>query len=206
MAIALVVYFALTNERLQGVLTLALTATPVAAALYHARHLETLFNATTNDALRTAQGHAFGRWALAAIGLAIVAQAAAALVTRAIPLAGRRRHVVGAVMLVVALVVVSGAGWPSPRGTAGRRLVHKVPTSSPRRTPAPIPSRAGPAACSRSAATAVSPWPARGSKSFPHHPLAGTGAGTFRFTNYLYRTASMRGLSSSTPTTSGSTC
>ena len=40
------VYFALTNERLQGALTLALTATPVAAALYHARHLGTLFNAT----------------------------------------------------------------------------------------------------------------------------------------------------------------
>ena len=57
LALALVVYFALTNERLQGVLTLALTATPVAAALYLARHLDTLFNATTNDALRTAQGH-----------------------------------------------------------------------------------------------------------------------------------------------------
>jgi len=45
-----VVYFALTNERLQGALTLALTAAPVAAALYHARHLGTLFNATTSDA------------------------------------------------------------------------------------------------------------------------------------------------------------
>ena len=61
LVLALVVYFALTNERLQGVLSLALAAGPVAAALLHARHLHTLFSATTDDALRTTQGHSFGR-------------------------------------------------------------------------------------------------------------------------------------------------
>ena len=187
-AIALVVYFALTNERLQGVLTLALTATPVAAALYHARHLETLFNATTNDALRTAQGHAFGRWALAAIGLAIVAQAAAALVTRAIPLAGRRRHVVGAVVLVVALVVVTvgGLAFASRYGGLGG-LAHKIAHQFTSSDTSANPKSSGAGRLLALGSNGRIPMVREGLKSFPHHPLAGTGAGTFRFTNYLYR-------------------
>ena len=95
LALALVVYFALTNERLQGALTLALTAAPVAAVLYHVRHLATLFDATENDALRNAQGHAFGRWALAAVAVAVVAQVAAALLARRLRLGARWRAVGG---------------------------------------------------------------------------------------------------------------
>ena len=187
-AIALVVYFALTNERLQGVLTLALTATPAAAALYHARHLETLFNATTNDALRTAQGHAFGHWALAAIGLVIVAQVAAALVTRAIPLAGRRRHVVGAVVLVVALVVVTvgGLAFASRYGGLGG-FAHKIAHQFTSSDTSANPKSSGAGRLLALGSNGRIPMVREGLKSFPHHPLAGTGAGTFRFTNYLYR-------------------
>ena len=187
-AIALVVYFALTNERLQGVLTLALTTTPVAAALYHARHLDTLFNATTNDALRTAQGHAFGRWALAAIGLAIVAQAAAALVTRAIPLAGRRRRVVGALTLAVAVAVVAvgGLAFASRYGGVGG-VAHKIAHQFTSSDASANPRSSGAGRLLALGSNGRIPMVREGLESFPHHPLAGTGAGTFRFTNYLYR-------------------
>jgi O-antigen ligase len=186
--VALVVYFALTNERLQGALTLALTATPVAAALYHARHLGTLFNATTSDAQRSAQGHAFGRWALAAICLAIVAQTVAALVTRAVPLAGRRRRVVGALTLAVAVVVVSAAGlafaarYGGVGGLVDRAFGQFTSSSSSATLAANGAGRL--LALGDDGRIAIA---REGLASFPHHPLAGTGAGTFRFTNYLYR-------------------
>ncbi len=191
LALALVVYFALTNERLQGVLTLALTATPVAAALYHGRHLGTLFNATSSDALRTAQGHLFGRWALAAICLAIVAQAAAALVTRAVPLAGRRRRVVGALVLAVAVVGVAvGVGAFASRyggvGGVAHKIAHQITSSDT----SGDPQTSGAGRMFALGNDGRIPMIREGLDSFPHHPLAGTGAGTFRFTNDLYRSNS----------------
>jgi hypothetical protein len=193
--VALVVYFALTNERLQGALTLALTATPVAVALYHARHLVTLFNATASDAQRSAQGHSFGRWALAAICLAIVAQTVAALVTRAVPLAGRRRRVVGALTLAVAVVVVSAAGlafaarYGGVGGLVDRAFGQFTSSSSSATLAANGAGRL--LALGDDGRIAIA---REGLASFPHHPLAGTGAGTFRFTNYLYRTGVDAGL------------
>jgi len=172
-----VVYFALTNERLQGALTLALTATPVAVALYHARHLVTLFNATASDAQRSAQGHSFGRWALAAICLAIVAQTVAALVTRAVPLAGRRRRVVGALTLAVAVVVVSVAGlaFAARYGGVGG-VAHKIAHQFTSSDASANPRSSGAGRLLALGSNGRIPMVREGLKSFPHHPLAGTGA------------------------------
>jgi tetratricopeptide (TPR) repeat protein len=190
-----VVYFALTNERLQGALTLALTALPVAAALYLGRHLDTLFNATTNDALRTAQGHDFGRRALVAICVAVVAQVAAALVTRAVRLAGRRRRAVGALTLAVALVVVAvgGLSFAARNGGVGG-VVHKIAHELTWSSISAGPTTNGPGRLLALGSNGRIPMIREGLESFPHHPLAGTGAGTFSFTNYRYRTNANAGL------------
>ncbi len=188
LALALLVYFALTNERLQGALSLALTAMPVAAALYLGRHLDTLFNATTNDALRTAQGHTFGRSALVALGVAAGAQAAAAIVTGRVGLAGRRRQIVGAVVLAVAVVVVAAGGlaFASRYGGVGG-VAHKIAHQFTSSDTSANPRSSGASRLLALGSNGRIPMAREGLKSFLHHPLAGTGAGTFRFTNYLYR-------------------
>ncbi len=188
LVLALAVYFALTNERLQGVLSLALAAAPVAAALAHARHLHTLFNATTDDALRTAQGHAFGRTLIVAVAVTIAAQAAAAVLTRRVRLAGRRRLAVGAVVLVA--VVAAGAVGLSAYaarnggfGGIGHRVARQFSSSDES-------GSLGSSSAGRLLSLGNNgriPMAREGLRSFTHHPLAGTGAGTFRFTNFLYR-------------------
>ncbi len=187
-ALALVVYFALTNERLQGALSLTLAAAPVAAALYLARHLDTLFNATTNDALRSAQGHTFGRSALVALCVAVVAQVVAALVTRRIELAGRRRAVVGALALAIAVVVVAAGAlaFASRYGGVGG-VAHKIAHQFTSSDTSANPQSSGAGRLLALGSNGRIPMVREGLKGFPHHPLAGTGAGTFRFTNYLYR-------------------
>ncbi len=102
LAVCLAVYFALANTRLSSLLSLALAAGPVGLALFHVRGLKTVFSPTTDDALRTAQGHVLGRWALLAIAVVVVAQVVAALIHRRVrvpradgPFRGRlhaRRH------------------------------------------------------------------------------------------------------------------
>jgi O-antigen ligase len=188
LALALVVYFVLTNERLQGALSLGLTAVPVAAVLYHGRHLATLFNATTNDPLRTAQGHLFGRWALAAICLAFVAQVIVALVGRRVSLDGRSRQVVGAVALAVALAVVAVGGLAFASrygGVAG--VVHKVAHQFTSSDSSANPHKNGAGRLLALGSNGRIPMAREGLKGFRQHPLAGSGAGTFRFTNYFYR-------------------
>jgi O-antigen ligase len=188
LALALAVYFVLTNERLQGALSLALTAVPVAAVLYHGRHLGTLFNFTSSDVLRTAQGHLFGRWALAAICLALVAQVAVALVGRRISLEGRARQVVGVATLAVAVVVVATGGLAFASrygGVAG--MAHKVAHQFTSSDTSANPHTSGAGRLLALGSNGRIPMAREGLKGFRDHPLAGSGAGTFRFTNYLYR-------------------
>jgi O-antigen ligase len=188
LALALAVYFVLTNERLQGALSLALTAVPVAAVLYHGRHLGTLFNFTSSDVLRTAQGHLFGRWALAAICLALVAQVAVALVGRRISLEGRARQVVGVATLAVAVVVVTTGGLAFASrygGVAG--MAHKVAHQFTSSDTSANPHTSGAGRLLALGSNGRIPMAREGLKGFRDHPLAGSGAGTFRFTNYLYR-------------------
>ena len=188
LVVALVVYFAITNERLSGALSLALTAGPVALALYGARHLQTLFNATTNDALRTSQGHAFARSVLLAIISAAALQVAAALVGRRIRVAGRMRTVLGAAVLVaVALTVIAGGVTYASRNGGVSAVEHGIAGQF-------SSSDTGAALASNGAGRLLAlgndgriPMAREGLRSFARHPLAGTGAGTFRLINDLYR-------------------
>jgi hypothetical protein len=188
MALALVVYFALSNERLQGALSLALAAAPVAAALAHARHLHTLFAATTDDALRTAQGHAFGRALIVAVAVAVAAQVVAAVVTRRVRLVGRRRVLVGAVVLavVVAAVAAGVLAYAARNGGfagIGHRVARQFSSSD-------VSGNLGSSSAGRLLSLGNNgriPMAREGLRSFAHHPLVGTGAGTFRFINFLYR-------------------
>jgi O-Antigen ligase len=188
LALALVVYFALTNERLQGALTLVLTVAPVAAVLYHVRHLGTLFDATDNGALRSAQGHAFGRWAVIAIAIAVVAQVAAALLTRRLRLGGRWRTALGAVVLAVAVVAVAAgvASFAARHGGLGS-AVHTVVRQFSSTNASANPSTAGAGRLLALGNDGRISMMREGLRSFPHHPLAGTGAGTFQIINDLYR-------------------
>ena len=188
LALALLVYFALTNERLQGALTLVLTAAPVAVALYLSRHLATLFNATTDDALRTAQGHTFGRAVLAAVVVAIVAQVAGALVTRRIRLTGRSRRAVGAATLAVAVAVlaVGGLAFAARYGGVGG-VAHRISRQFTSSDTSSNPQSSGAGRLLALGSNGRIPMAREGLRGFRHHPLAGSGAGTFRYTNYLYR-------------------
>ncbi|HUK77241.1 MAG TPA: O-antigen ligase family protein [Thermoleophilia bacterium] len=188
LVLALVVYFALSNERLQGVLSLVLAAAPVAVALYGARHLHTLFNATANDALRTGQGHDFARSVALAIVAAAVLQVAAALVTRRVTLAGRVRTVVGAAVLVAAIVLVAVGGLAFAARNGGvSGMAHKVARQFSSSDSGGATSSSGAGRLLNLGNNGRIPMARDGLRSFTHHPLAGTGAGTFRFINDLYR-------------------
>ena len=188
LALALVVYFALTNERLQGALTLALTVAPVAAVLYHARHLATLFDATDNDSLRNTQGHAFGHWALLAVAVAIVAQVAAALLARRLRPSARLRTVAGAVVLAVAVAIVAAGvlTYAARYGGVGG-MVHKITQQFSSSSAGANPSTGGAGRLLSLGNNGRIPMIREGLRSFSAHPLAGTGAGTFEFVNDLYR-------------------
>jgi len=114
--VALVVYFILARERLSALATLLITAAPVAIVLLHLRGLTTLFNATSDGALRTAQGHTLGRWSLVALAVVVVLQVAVALGHRRLHVRPATTRIVGAVTLVVMIVALAGVlNWPSLR-------------------------------------------------------------------------------------------
>ena len=64
LGLALVLYFVFTTTRLASLVSLAAIVTPAALVLWRLRGLETLFAQTTDDALRTLQGHTLLRWAV----------------------------------------------------------------------------------------------------------------------------------------------
>ena len=109
--VILVVYFALTTTRLASFVSLVAIVAPVAAAVWRTRGLGTLYSATTDDALRTLQGHTLLRWCLVALLVTVVAQAAVVLVQRAVPWPRWVRLAVGAVVLVVLVAGIGGGSW-----------------------------------------------------------------------------------------------
>ena len=184
--VCLAVYFVLANTRLSSLLSLMLAAVPVGLALFHVRGLKTVFSPTTDDALRTAQGHVLGRWALLAIVVVILAQVVTALVHRRVRVPRAVARFVGA-FTVVAIVVGVGAGafvYTGSRGglahwmkTRYEAVIHDSDTRQAGGTPGRLLSlNSG----------RPSLWH-EALKEFPTHPWTGTGAGTFRFTHYLYR-------------------
>jgi hypothetical protein len=111
LAVALVVYFALSTTRLASLVSLSVILLPVAAALWKVRDLSTLFTATTDDALRTLQGHALLRWALVALGVTVAAQLVLALVHRVVPWPVWLRVAAGVAIAVVLVGGVSVGSW-----------------------------------------------------------------------------------------------
>jgi tetratricopeptide (TPR) repeat protein len=160
----------------------------VGLALFHVRGLNTVFSPTTDDALRTAQGHVLGRWALLAIAVVVVAQVVAALIHRRVRVPRTMARFVGALTLTVVIVgVVAGAFvYTGPRGgmahwvkTHYEAVIHESDTRQAGGTPGRLLSlNFG----------RVSLW-REALKEFHYHPLTGTGAGTFRFTHYLFRSS-----------------
>ena len=189
LAVCLAVYFALANTRLSSLLSLALAAGPVGLALLHVRGLKTVFSPTTDDALRTAQGHVLGRWALVAIAVVVVAQVVTALIHRRVRVPRSIAHFVGALTLTVIVVgVVAGAlVYTGSRGglthwvkSHYEAVVQDSDTHSASGTPGRL----------LSLNSGRPPLWHEALKQFRYHPLTGTGAGTFRFTNYLFRSGS----------------
>jgi hypothetical protein len=119
LVVMLVVYFAFTTTRLASLASLAVIAAPVAAALWRVRDLATLFAATSNDALRTLQGHELLRWSLAALLVTAVAQALIVLAQRAVPWPRALRLVAGVAVIVVLVAVAGGGSWRFVEGRGG---------------------------------------------------------------------------------------
>ncbi len=110
LAVALVCYFALTDRRLAGLVSLSAVAAPVAVALWQVRGLETLFTATEDDALRTLEGHVLLRWALYALVAAALLQLAASAVERAVRWPRSVRVAAGTAVLIGLVLGLGGAG------------------------------------------------------------------------------------------------
>ena len=187
LVIALGVYFVLTNERLSSFASLVLIAAPVTVAIYRDRGLSTLFESTTDDVLRTAQGHAFGRTALIALAVVAIVQIVVALVHRRVSLGGAPRRIVGALVLAVALVGVAAGTWTYMDRLGGPRdFAHSIADQF-RDTGAPSgPAEGSDRMLSVSSNGRVAIWKMARQQSQTHR-LAGTGAGTFRYTLYRYR-------------------
>lgn len=187
LVLALGVYFVLTNERLSSFVSLVLVATAVGGAVYQGRHLATLYESTTDDALRTAQGHAFGRTALVALAAVAVAQIVVALLHRRLRLGVAPRRIVGALVLAVAVAGVVAGTWTYVGRLGGPRdFAHSV-VNQFRDTGAPEgPANGSDRMLSVSSNGRIFIWKMALKQSRTAR-LAGTGAGTFRYTNYRYR-------------------
>ena len=187
--LVLIVYFAATRPRLMNLVSLLAAAVPVGLVLYHLRGLDTLFAPTQDAALRSAQGHTLGWWSLLAIGVAFAAQLGVALLQRRVTLPVKAVRGVGIVVLsLVVLVFVGGplvymqahggvADWLHARYDA---FVHGSQTETGGDTAGRllVVSSNGRIELYRVSL-----------KQSRYHRLTGTGAGTFTFSNYRFRTS-----------------
>jgi hypothetical protein len=184
LVVALVLFFAFTTTRLGAVVTLAGVAVPVGLTLWRLRGLGSLFTETTDDALRTLQGHALLRWAVAALVVAAGVQLAAALAQRSVRWPRWSSIAVGAAVLaVVGAVVFGGSGIYLQRhgGTQWiRDKAHALVTDQ---------GEGGNGAGRLTSLTSNGRIPlwreAREQSRYAR--MTGTGAGTFPLINYRFR-------------------
>ena len=185
LCVALVAYFAATRSRLSSLLTLEIGGLPVALVLYHLRGLGTLYTATSNAALRTSQGHTLGIWTIVALALTFVLQWGACLLLSRLRPRPRLVRLSGWAVLaaVVLLVVVGPPVYMSLHGGIGpwisshyHTFVNGSPTEGNNADRFTVISSDGRVQLYEEAL-----------RGAPHHLIAGTGAGTFLFTNYRYR-------------------
>jgi hypothetical protein len=184
LVVALVLYFAFTTTRLGGLVTLAAVGGPVALVLYRLRGLGTLFTETTDDALRTMQGHALLRWAVAALVVAVGVQLAAALLQRSVRWPRWSSVAAGAAVLVVGGGLVFGGSAVYVQRHGGSQWVkdkaHALVTDQ---------GASGNGAGRLFTVTSNGRIPLwrEAARQSRYSRVAGTGAGTFPFTNYRFR-------------------
>jgi hypothetical protein len=185
LAVALLVYFVLTPARLAGFVALLTIVAPAGLVLWRLRGLRTLFSATTDAALRAAEGHTLLRWAIAALLVTAGAQVGAALVQGAVPWPRWSRLVAGTALIVI---LIGGA-------TAGSlHLVESRGGVSWLRERAKVALNDSDTAASSNDAgrlgslnTGRPPLWREALQQSRSVRLAGTGAGTFAFTHYRFR-------------------
>jgi hypothetical protein len=183
--LALLVFFVLSNRRLSAAFTLALALGAAATVLWHVRQLTTLFNPTTDDALRTAQGHALGRWAVTALVGVIAIQLVAALVQKRVRLGSRLRLALGsAIVVALAAALIVGGSIYFPRHGGLKSWVRTHYEAVINDTGAQGAGASRLLAFGNNGRFTLYREALRGAKG---HRLLGTGAGTFRFTHLQQR-------------------
>ena len=185
LGVAALVYFALTTSRLSSLASLAVVVAPVGAVLWRLRGLDTLFSATTDAALRAAEGHSLLRWATAALVATAVAQLAVAYVHGAVTWPRWSRLAAGAAVLALLVAGSAAASWRylEPRGGldyVGER-VRVAMNDADTRAPT---NQAGRLV---SLNTGRPPLWREAVEQSRVVRLAGTGAGTFAFTHFRFR-------------------
>ena len=186
LGVALVLYFAFTTARLGGVVTLAAVAAPVGLVLWRLRGLGTLFTETTDDALRTLQGHTLLRWTVAALVVTAGVQLVAALLQTSVRWPRWSTVAAGAAVLAVAGLVVFGGGGLFVQRHGGAQWVrgkaHSLVTDQ---------ESSGNGAGRLLTVTSsgrIPVWREALSQS-RYARVAGTGAGTFSFSHDRFRTS-----------------
>lgn len=185
LAVGLVAYFALSDRRLASLAALVAVTGPVAVALWRVWGLTTLFTATDDDALRTAQGHELLRWALLAVVAAFVIQSAVVALERAVAWPRALRVTVGALALA-ALLLGGGGGalaYVDRQGGAEwlRDRYDTFVEDADTRSTADTADRL------LSLNSGRPPLWRRALEQYDAGPKLGTGAGTYRFTHYRFR-------------------
>jgi tetratricopeptide (TPR) repeat protein len=185
LAVMLVLYFALTTTRLASFASLVAIAGPVTAVLWHVRDLGTLFSATSDDALRTLQGHTLMRWSLAALLVAAGAQAVIVLVQRAVRWPRWVRTAAGAALVLVLVAGIGGGSWRFLESHGGSAWVKdRVQTFIAGTDETDAAEGTGRLI---SLNTGRPPLWREALEQSRSHRLLGTGAGTFAFTHDRFR-------------------
>jgi hypothetical protein len=185
LAVALLLYFAFTTNRLASLFSLAAVVTPVAFVLWRLRGLDTLSVATTDGVLRAAEGATLLRWSLAAVAAAAVAQTVIALAHRFVPWPRRLRLAFGTVVVVALVAGVGGGSWLYVDARGGMTWVQERVTVFIEETD---DTQAGEGTTRLiSLNTGRPPLWREALDQSQHVRLSGAGAGTFPFTHYRFR-------------------
>lgn len=183
LAAALLVFFVFTTRRLSAFASLAVAAALAGGVLLGLRDLGTLFSATVDSDLRSSQAHALAIWLVFALAVAFAAQVLVALAERRWTLPARQARLVGTTVVAVLVIAPLALGTVFVLQHGGGEWV------SAQYHAALSPS--GPSNDVQRLASLGSSgrigWYRAALRGFRHHPVAGTGAGTFRFTDVLYR-------------------